>query len=91
MKKETLIALVKAKLVELRAQGVERYDLYTFCVEVIPESERQSKHVDILEMLLDWGFELNFKGLKFQPVCGDERTKKLDRLNTNPTGIYNED
>ena len=58
MKREILIQLVNKKLQELKEQGVTRYQLYDFCVEVIPEDERQSKHIDILELLLDWGYKL---------------------------------
>ena len=73
MKREVLIELTQNRLRELRAvlpvqeDGTQRYQLFDFCEEVVPETERQSKHVDILELLLDWGYRLEWKGLKFQP------------------------
>lgn len=75
MKREILIQLVNKKLQELKEQGVTRYQLYDFCVEVIPEDERQSKHIDILELLLDWGYRLEWKGIKFQPKVREDTRK----------------
>ena len=67
MKREVLIQLTEKKIKELKEAGYTRYQLFDFCEEVVPETERQSKHVDILELLLDWGYRLEWKGLKFQP------------------------
>lgn len=68
MKREVLVELVELKLKQLKEEGKTSYQLYDFCVEVIPEDERQSKHIDILELLLDWGYELRWKNIKFQPI-----------------------
>lgn len=76
MKREVLIQLVEQKIKEIHENdaipadenGKKRYQLYDFCVEVIPEDERQSKHIDILELLLDWGYRLEWKNIKFQPI-----------------------
>lgn len=73
MKRDLLIQLTQKRIEELREtlplreDGTQRYQLFDFCEEVVPDTERQSKHVDILELLLDWGFRLEWKGLKFQP------------------------
>lgn len=72
MKKEILVTLVEKKLKELKEEGITKYQLYDFCVEVIPEDERQSKHIDILELLLDWGYELKWNGIKFQPKVRED-------------------
>ena len=78
MKKVILDELIEKRLEELRntttideETGEEvklvSYKLFDFCVEVVPEGERQSKHIDILEYLLDHGYQIRWKGLKFQP------------------------
>jgi len=76
MKREVLVSLVEAKLEELKENGYESYKLYDFCIEVIPEDERQSKHIDILELLLDWGYKLEWKGIRFQPVQREDSRLK---------------
>jgi len=69
MKKVVLDELIELKLTELKRtvipdeNGQKTYALFDFCVEVVPKDERQSKHIDILEYLLDHGYKIRWNGV----------------------------
>ena len=74
MRKVVLDQLIEKRITEIRnddtipsnEEGKKPYQLYDFCVEVVPDDERQSKHIDILEYLLDHGVEVRWKGVTCQ-------------------------